>query len=62
MGELIESDEELNAADSEINAKREVEMSDEEGEEEEEQDNEFDYDSDERSLMDSDDERGAMRK
>ena len=52
MGELIESDEELNAADNEIIGKRDVEMSGDEAEEDEE-DNEFDYDSDERSLRGS---------
>lgn len=59
MNELVESDDEINAADTEMG--RIKSALDSEGEEGE-KDDEDDYDTDERSLMDSDDERLVMRK
>ena len=54
MNELIESDEEINAADTDI-----VRVYQEGSSGAEDED---DYDSDERSLMDSDDERDTVKK
>lgn len=61
MNELIESDEELNAADIEDIGGPGLNSSDEDVGLDE-QDDEYDYDSDERSLMDSDEERDHLRR
>ena len=59
MNELIESDEEINAADlDDDRAFRNNQMSsDEDGMEGADDDQEYDYDADERSLVDSDTDR-----
>ena len=67
MNELIESDEELNAADLDedrFGAYHPPNSSDEEGgmDGEEEGGDEYDFDGDERSLVDSDEDRLAVRK
>jgi serine/threonine protein kinase len=61
MNELIESDEELNAADLDEDrfgaVHPHIYSSDEEG-----TDEDYEYDADERSLVDSDEERGHLRR
>lgn len=58
MNELIESDEEINAADLDDDRLGRKLSSDEEGEEAEE----YDFDANEKSLVDSDEERDQLRK
>ena len=65
MNELIESDQEVNAADLDedraYQAAAQLNSSDEDGGLEG-ADDEYDYDADERSLVDSDEERTQLRK
>ena len=65
MNELIESDEEVNAADLDEdrsgainNLRNNNNSSDDEGMDNADDDEEYEYDAEERSLVDSDEERG----
>ena len=64
MNELIESDEEVNAADIEdVLFNQSLNNSDEEGDIDDDLHNfNYDFDDDERSLVDSDEERDQLRK
>ena len=67
MNELIESDEEINAADLDedhfgASHPNHLHSSDEEDMEGADEEEEYDYDADELSLIDSDEERDHLRK